>query len=112
MKEPQSLEEWSAFSLGANVLPWLKGGVYRKIKRSIFFFMLNNELKRAAQRPSLTRATRLMLRGIQKPLHWRMKHHFFELPFELWLMKARDRLVIRRSLLTGQALGHSLGEAR
>ncbi len=110
MQEPQSLREWSAFSLGTNVLPWLKGDTYQNIRRSLTFFSLNNEIVRAARRPSLTRAARLILRAIQKPLHWRMKHHFFKMPFELWLLQARNRLVLRRSLLTGQPLGHTLGE--
>ncbi len=110
MKEPQRLEEWTTFSLGTNLLPWMRGADYRNTRRSMFFFMLNNELTKAMRRSTLSRPARLIFRGLQKPLHWRMKHHFFKLPLELWLMRARGRLTIRRSLLTGQALGHDLGE--
>jgi hypothetical protein len=74
------------------------------------FFMLNNEIIKARRRPTLSLPARLFLRGLQKPLYWRMKHHFFEWPLELWLLRTRDRLTMRRSLLTGQALGHNLGE--
>jgi radical SAM superfamily enzyme YgiQ (UPF0313 family) len=110
VREPQRLEEWATFSLGTNVLPWLGGAAYRNVKRSMHFFMLNNEIIKARRRPTLSLPARLFLRGLQKPLYWRMKHHFFEWPLELWLLRTRDRLTMRRSLLTGQALGHNLGE--
>lgn len=111
VREPQCLEEWATLSLGTNVLPWLSGPVYRNVKRSMSFFMLNNEIRRVTRRPSLSAITRGILRVIQKPLHWRMKHHFFNWPLELWLLRARKRLIMRRSLLTGQALSHDLTEA-
>ncbi len=111
MLEPQSLEGWTTFVLGANVLPWLKGAAYREVRRSMSFFMLNNDITKATRRPSLSRAARVALRGLQKPLHWRIKHGFFRWPLELWILGTRKRLTMRRSLLTGQALGHTLGEA-
>ncbi len=109
--EPHSLEEWEGFSLGTNVLPWLKGAAYRNVKRSLFFFTLNNELTKAARRPSVAQSVRLALRALQRPLHWRMKHHFFAYPLEMWLFEVRRRLSVRRSLLTGQPLGESVGGA-
>ncbi len=111
LKEPQSLEEWTTFALGANVLPWLKGEEYRDVQRSMSFFLLNNEVTKAARRASVPRLARLILRGLQKPLRWRIKHHCFQWPLELWLFGARNRPTVRRSLLTGQGLGHSMGEA-
>ncbi len=110
VKEPQALEEWATFALGTNVLPWMKGSVYRNVKRSMFFFMLNNEVSRAAQHAASSRLTRAVLRAVQKPLHWRMRKHFFGWPLELWLLRARNRFVMCRSLLTGEALGHGMGE--
>ena len=71
---------------------------------------MNNEITKTMRRTSLPRLRRAVLRALQKPLHWRMKHQYFRLPFELWLLRARNRLVMRRSLLTGQSLGHSLAE--
>ncbi len=111
VREPQSLEEWEGFSLGTNMLPWLTGAAYRKVKRSLSYFLANNELTKAARRPSVARSVRIALRALQKPLHWRMKHHFFACPLELWLFEIRKRITIRRSLLTGQPLGGSVGEA-
>ncbi len=110
LKEPQSLEEWTTFALGSNVLPWLKGAAYRNLKRTMLFFTLNNEIRKGIRRASRPSPFRLFLQALEKPVHWRMKHHFFKLPLELWLLKTRERLAMRRSLLTGQALGHSLGE--
>ncbi len=110
LREPESLEEWTAFALGSNVLPWLKGAAHRNLRRSMLFFALSNEIRKAIRRSASPWSVRLLLRALEKPLHWRMKHHFFHMPFELWLLKTRERLTMRRSLLTGQALGHSLGE--
>jgi anaerobic magnesium-protoporphyrin IX monomethyl ester cyclase len=110
MREPRNLREWASVTLGANNLPWLTGDAYRKIRRSMIYFTLNSEIAKAARKPSARQVTRLVLRMIMKPLNWRMKHHYFKMPIELWLMQTRRRLAVRRSLLTGQALGHSLGE--
>jgi radical SAM superfamily enzyme YgiQ (UPF0313 family) len=111
VREPQSLEEWTAFALGSNVLPWMTGDVHRNLRRSILFFTLNNEIRKGIRRTTSPWLARLFLRALEKPLRWRLKHQFFNMPFELWLLKTRQRLTTRRSLLTGQALGHSLGEA-
>ncbi|PYU93883.1 MAG: B12-binding domain-containing radical SAM protein [Acidobacteria bacterium] len=110
VQEPETMEGWTRIALGTNVLPWLRGEEYREVKRSMSFFMLNNEITKTMRRTSLPRLRRAVLRALQKPLHWRMKHQYFRLPFELWLLRARNRLVMRRSLLTGQSLGHSLAE--
>jgi hypothetical protein len=50
------------------------------------------------------------MRLLQRPLHWRLKHHFFTFPFELWVSMAKHWLVVRRSLLTGDPLGRELRE--
>jgi radical SAM superfamily enzyme YgiQ (UPF0313 family) len=108
VKEPETLEAWSTIALGTNILPWLRGEQYRNVKRGMSFFMLNNEITKRIRRGSQTRLHRLLLRGLQRPLHWRMKHYCFRWPIELWIV--RNRLVMRRSLLTGQSLGESLVE--
>jgi len=46
----------------------------------------------------------------RKPLHWRLRHHCFRWPFELWVSMAREWLAMRRSLLTGEPVGTSLSE--
>jgi anaerobic magnesium-protoporphyrin IX monomethyl ester cyclase len=111
MHEPESMRDWQAFALGTNVLPWLRGIDFENIKRSMAFFQLNNAITKARRRPSLHPVLRAALGVLQKPLHWRMAHSRFEWPIELWILDAQKKLTMRRSLLTGQALGHSLGEA-
>ena len=108
MKEPETLEAWSTIALGTNILPWLRGEPYRNVKRSMSFFMLNNEITKLIRRGSRSRLRHFLLRAVQRPLHWRMKHYCFRYPLELWVV--RNRLVMRRSLLTGQSLGESLSE--
>jgi radical SAM superfamily enzyme YgiQ (UPF0313 family) len=109
--EPDSLEAWSDMALGANVLPWLHGKPYRNVKRSMSFLLLNNDIIKARRKSSLSRRRRFLLRALQEPLRWRMKHQFFQLPVELWLLQTSKRLVVRRSLLTGRDLSLSLRES-
>jgi hypothetical protein len=100
--EPDSLEAWSDLALGANVLPWLHGKTYSNVKRGMSFLLLNNDIIKARRKATLSRRRRLLLRALQQPLRWRMRHQFFRLPLELWLLK--ERKLTRRSLLTGQRL--------
>jgi len=109
--EPQTLAEWADIDLGASKLPWLQGRPFSQLRRGIAYFLLANEVNKAGMR-----ARSEMLRGllsiVRRPLHWRLRHYFFALPWELWLSMARKWLVMRRSLLTGQSLSRELsGEA-
>ncbi len=110
VEEPQSLEAWADVALGAGRLPWLRGETYRKVRRSMSFFMLNNEITKGMRQATLPLRRRLYLRAFQRPLHWRLKKQCFRLPVELWLLRAKNRLVMRRSLLTGRSLGYSMVE--
>ncbi len=108
--EPQSLEAWSSISLGQNALPWLRGRPYRSLKRNVSFFLLTNQISRAARKPGSS-ARRLILRIVSVLLSWRVRFGFFHLPLDLWLAHATKRLAGRRSLLTGRRLASSLNEA-
>jgi anaerobic magnesium-protoporphyrin IX monomethyl ester cyclase len=108
VREPQSLEEWNDLPLGKNVLPWLQGNELRQLRRTLEFFLLNNQIRKVtAGHPWLRRGFR---RVLGSPLRWRMRTNRFGFPWELWLARAGERLVFRRSLLTGQALAHSIQE--
>jgi anaerobic magnesium-protoporphyrin IX monomethyl ester cyclase len=108
LREPQSLEEWESLPLGKNVLPWLRGGELARLHRMLEFFLLNNQIRRATSTvPWLRNSLR---RALGAPLRWRMRKSFFSFPCELWLARATERMVTRRSLLTGQALSHSMQE--
>ncbi|HXE12478.1 MAG TPA: radical SAM protein [Bryobacteraceae bacterium] len=109
LREPRSLEEWASVGLGQAELPWLgdKDGV--ALQRGMSYFLLANQLAKTT-RKSRTAAGRTGMRLLQRPLHWRLKHHFFTFPFELWVSMAKHWLVMRRSLLTGEPLGRELRE--
>src|SRR6185437_8799365 len=93
MKEPDSLAAWAEVDLGCTNLPWLRGRSFAKLQRSIRYFLLDNQLGRARRKAS-SPGFRSLVRVIRKPLHWRLRHAFFGWPLELWLGKAKERLVI------------------
>jgi anaerobic magnesium-protoporphyrin IX monomethyl ester cyclase len=111
LQEPQSLLEWADIDLGTNNLPWLRGHKFSSLQRAISYFLLDTRLGKA-RRKSVSRPLRLLLAAMRKPLHWRLRYHFFNLPVELWLSLAKQWLVVRRSLLTGQPLSHELSRNR
>jgi anaerobic magnesium-protoporphyrin IX monomethyl ester cyclase len=103
------LAGWAKVDLGCNNLPWLQGEAFARLQRSIRYFLLDNQLNRT-RRQSRSQTLRSALNLARKPLHWRLRHAFFDWPFELWLSKANERLVMRRSLLTGQPLTRELAK--
>jgi radical SAM superfamily enzyme YgiQ (UPF0313 family) len=110
LPEPQALEEWASMGLGQTELPWLSAKASSELARSMSYFMLANQLSKLTSR-SRSRIRRTGMRLLQKPLHWRLKHHAFDLPVELWASMAKHWLVVRRSLLTGTPLGREMKEA-
>ena len=102
---------WSSFALGANNLPWLRAKTFERLQRSLSYFLLDCQMNRTERR-SQSRTIRRLMRLLRKPLHWRLRHAFFNCPLELWLSMVKRWLVVRRSLLTGQALGHELADIR
>jgi radical SAM superfamily enzyme YgiQ (UPF0313 family) len=103
LRQPDSLEGWRDLALHANFLPWIQGETGRRVRRSMSLFLLANELTKQA-RQSNSPATRLWLRLLRKPLSWRLRRQFFRWPVELWFYPLRQRVAMRRSLLTGQEL--------
>ena len=103
--EPKSLMEWASLPLGANVLPWLQGKELQRLRRSLEYFLLNNQIRKASKNfPLFKRGARRVLAA---PVRWRMRSNRFSFPWELWLARSTERLVTRRSLITGQALRSS-----
>jgi anaerobic magnesium-protoporphyrin IX monomethyl ester cyclase len=107
LKEPETLEAWSDVDLGRYNLPWLRGRAFDTLQRSISYFVLDNQLNKA-RRASKSAAIKSTLSLLRKPLHWRLRNHSFDWPVELWLSMAKQWVVMRRSLLTGQPLSHTL----
>jgi radical SAM superfamily enzyme YgiQ (UPF0313 family) len=110
LDEPESLADWAGIDLGVTNLPWLRGPDLRSLRRGIGYFLLDARVNKA-RRKSRSALWRWALAQTQKPLHWRLRNSYFRLPFELTLSKAPARLVVRRSLLTGQPLSHELSRS-
>lgn len=100
--EPQSLEEWEILALGTNVLPWLRGEELRRLRRSLDYFLLNNQIRQLTKQ--IPWARRSIRRLLGAPVRWRIGKSRYSFPWELWLSGAVEKVVSRRSLLTGQAL--------
>jgi radical SAM superfamily enzyme YgiQ (UPF0313 family) len=102
VKEPVSLEEWAGLPLGKNVLPWLRGAELRRLERMLDYFLVNNNIRNTLQ---YTRAAgRLLNALLSPPMKWRMRSKVFFFPWEVWVARATDRVVSRRSLITGVPL--------
>jgi radical SAM superfamily enzyme YgiQ (UPF0313 family) len=100
--EPQTLEEWMNMPLGANLLPWLRGRELTRLERMLSYFLLLNQRQSSSGRTSLIqRATTLL---VQTPIRWRLRSSLFSFPWEIWISELTERLVKRRSLVTGQEL--------
>ncbi len=108
VREPQSLEEWIELPLGHNVLPWLEGEELRRLRSMLEFFLLHNQIRKATKNSRWMRAG--LRRMLTAPVRWRVRTNHFAFPWELWLARSAEKLVTRRSLLTGQPLGHSMDE--
>lgn len=111
LREPSSLIEWAEVGLGTAELPWLGARDTRDLRRGMSYFLLNNHLNKLRRR-SRSAAARRALEFLKMPLHWRLRHHYFRAPLELWISMTRQWLTVRRSLLTGAALSRRLTEAR
>jgi radical SAM superfamily enzyme YgiQ (UPF0313 family) len=106
--EPQSLEEWETLALGTNVLPWLRGEELRRLRRSLEYFLLNNQIRKVTKKiPMFRRGVRRLLGA---PVRWRIGKSRYSFPWELWLSRTVEKVVTRRSLLTGQALAERTQE--
>lgn len=106
VREPQTLTEWIDLPLGKNILPWLQGEELDRLRRMLEFFLLNNQIRKA------TKSHRLLRKGVRRllgaPLRWRIRSNNYSFPWELWVARKAEKLVSRRSLLTGQPLGSAI----
>jgi radical SAM superfamily enzyme YgiQ (UPF0313 family) len=107
LRAPDSLAKWARVDLGANNLPWMNGASLRALETSIRYILLHTRLNRT-RRESRSKLLQTLLDLAAAPLLWRVRHSFFAWPWELMLARAKARFVMRRSLLTGRALSHSI----
>jgi anaerobic magnesium-protoporphyrin IX monomethyl ester cyclase len=107
--EPQSMEEWADLPLGQNVLPWLQGEDLKRLRVMLQFFLLNNQIRKATKStPALRRGFRRMLGA---PVRWRLRKSFFRVPWELAVARVAEKVIMRRSLITGVPLREDMNEA-
>ena len=100
--EPQNLREWMDMPLGANMLPWLKGKELARLRRMLEYFLLNNQIHRRQKNYSwLHHAVKFI---VQTPIRWRLSSSRYAFPWELLLANISERIVPRRSLVTGEEL--------
>jgi anaerobic magnesium-protoporphyrin IX monomethyl ester cyclase len=109
LREPRSLEEWAELPLGRNTLPWLQGEELKKLWQMLQFFLLNNQLRKVTKNhPRLRTGIR---RALGAPIRWRLKTNKYSFPWELWVGRRLEKIVTRRSLVTGQPLKPEGAEA-
>jgi anaerobic magnesium-protoporphyrin IX monomethyl ester cyclase len=108
LHEPQSLEEWEALPLGRNMLPWLQGEELRRLRRRLEYFLLNNQIRKATKKSAWFRSG--VRRALGAPIRWRIGTNRYSFPWELWMSRTVERLVTRRSLLTGEKLSERMQE--
>lgn len=106
VREPQTLEEWQDISLGHNVLPWLQGEELRRLRRSLEYFLLNNQIRKATSRRAWLRSG--VRRMLGAPIRWRIGNSRYFFPWELWISRTVESMTTRRSLLTGQRLSERI----
>ncbi len=109
LREPQSLEEWIELPLGRNSLPWLQGRELQRLQRMLEFFLLNNQLRKATKDYPTLRAG--LRRALGTPLRWRLRSNRYSFPWELWVGRRLEKIVKRRSLVTGTPLRQEGAEA-
>jgi anaerobic magnesium-protoporphyrin IX monomethyl ester cyclase len=88
---PKTFEGWADFFPRYTRLPWLDGKKHRQLQT------MREYLRVAFQRvPVMVErkhpVTRLVHASIAIPARWRLDHHFYSFPFELWLKDTASRL--------------------
>jgi anaerobic magnesium-protoporphyrin IX monomethyl ester cyclase len=89
---PKTLEGWVDFFPRYNVLPWLKGRKHSDVQkmREYLRVAFNRVPIGVQRRNSLQRLVHGM---IEIPARWRLDHHIYGFPVELWLKDLANRLV-------------------
>lgn len=89
---PKTLEGWVDFFPRYNVLPWLKGPKHREVQTMREYLRVAfNRIPIGVRRKNSLQ--RLVYGMIELPARWRLDHHVYSLPFELWLKDFANRLV-------------------
>lgn len=89
---PKTLEGWADFFPRYNVLPWLKGKKHRDVQtmREYLRVAFNRVPIGVRRKNSLQRLVHGL---IELPARWRLDHHYYSFPVELWVKDFANRMV-------------------
>lgn len=102
--EPKSLREWGDMPLGVNILPWLQNEELDRFNRMLDYFLLNNQVQKNKWRKNKSRLRALAHMIVRYPVLWRIRSSKYAFPWEIWFSRFTEKIVRRRSLVTGQQL--------
>lgn len=103
VKEPASLRAWGELALGVNMLPWLQGKALARFERMLQYFLLHGQLSRRPQASAPVRK-QVLSKVLAGPVAWRIRKNYYEVPWELQVSRLSEKLIHRRSLVTGRPL--------
>jgi anaerobic magnesium-protoporphyrin IX monomethyl ester cyclase len=109
--EPKSLREWGDMPLGVNILPWLQNEELDRFNRMLDYFLLNNQVQKNKWRKNKNRLRALAHMIVRYPVLWRIRSSKYAFPWEIWFSRYTEKIVRRRSLVTGQQLPTEAVEA-
>jgi radical SAM superfamily enzyme YgiQ (UPF0313 family) len=89
---PRSLEGWADFFPRYTVLPWLKGREHQRVQN------MREYMRVAFHRVPIGKyrvpaLNRLLFDLIGLPARWRLEHHVYSFPVDLWLRKKAQKLL-------------------
>jgi hypothetical protein len=89
---PKTLEGWSDFFPRYTVLPWLKGAEHERVQNMREFMRVAfHRVPIGKYRvPALNR---VLFDLISRPARWRLDHHVYSFPVELWARKAAQKVL-------------------
>jgi anaerobic magnesium-protoporphyrin IX monomethyl ester cyclase len=89
---PKTLEGWADFFPRYTVLPWLKGKEHLRVQN------MREYMRVAFHRVPIGKyrvpaLNRVMFDLISRPARWRLDHHVYSFPVELWARKGMQKLM-------------------
>jgi len=104
VEEPKTLAAWGDLALGINMLPWLKGTNLNRFNLMLSYFLLNAQLARSGKSRHKGIVPNLIRIIVSQSVRWRIQKNRYSLPWEIWFAPFTERIVMRRSLITGKEL--------
>jgi anaerobic magnesium-protoporphyrin IX monomethyl ester cyclase len=89
---PKTLEGWADFFPRYTVLPWLKGKEHLRVQN------MREYMRVAFHRVPIGKyrvgaLNRVLFDLISRPARWRLDHHVYSFPVELWLRKGMQKML-------------------